>query len=147
AGMPAAVQLIEDPVAVQALAAPVRLAVLNALREPDSAAGVGRAIGQPRQKANYHVRELERAGLVQNVGERRKGNFVEQLYQVSARRFIVSPRFTWDRDQLARALRDQVSLANLVDVGERLQRDATALLDRAATDGSEIASAAVTAEV
>jgi hypothetical protein len=38
-------------------------------------------------------------------------------------------------------------LENLVRVGERLQRDAAALLDRAAFDGEEIPAAAVEAEV
>ena len=42
---------------------------------------------------------------------------------------------------------DQLSLENLVLLGERLQRDATALLDRAAFDGEEIPSAAVTTDV
>ena len=42
---------------------------------------------------------------------------------------------------------DQHSLENLVVLGERLQRDAAALLDRAAFDGEQIASAAVTAQV
>jgi hypothetical protein len=38
-------------------------------------------------------------------------------------------------------------LENLVQLGERLQRDAAALLDRAAFDGRQVASAAVEAEV
>jgi hypothetical protein len=42
---------------------------------------------------------------------------------------------------------DQMSLENLVLLGERLQQDATALLDRAAFDGEAIASAAVSAEI
>jgi DNA-binding transcriptional ArsR family regulator len=51
---------------------PVRLAVLEVLREPDSAARVARRLGQPREAVNYHVEELGRAGLVRPAGERRK---------------------------------------------------------------------------
>jgi hypothetical protein len=40
-----------------------------------------------------------------------------------------------------------MSLENLVVLGERLGRDAAALLDRAAFDGEQIPSAAVEAEV
>jgi hypothetical protein len=43
--------------------------------------------------------------------------------------------------------RAQHALETLVVLGERLQHDAAALLDRAAFDGEEIASAAATAEM
>jgi hypothetical protein len=46
-----------------------------------------------------------------------------------------------------RALADQLSLEHLVEFGERLQRAAAALLDRAAFDAEEIPSAAVEATV
>ena len=36
------------------------------------------AIGLPRQKVNYHLRALERHGLVELVQERRKGNVTER---------------------------------------------------------------------
>ena len=44
-------------------------------------------------------------------------------------------------------MRSQHSLETLVGVGERLQADAAELLDRAAFDGEEIASASVVADV
>jgi DNA-binding transcriptional ArsR family regulator len=141
------VQLLEDPEAVQALTHPVRVRVLEALRSPDSAAGIARAIGQSRQNANYHLKELERAGLVQRAGERRKGAFTEQLYRSTASTYVVSPRVAWGDERRASTLRDQVSLEHLVVLGDRLQRDASDLLDRATFDGQEIASAAVEAEV
>lgn len=141
------VRVLEDPRAVQAIAEPARVRLLDLLRKPDSAAGAARALGEPRQRVNYHLKELERAGLVERAGERRKGNFVEQLYQASAGRFVVSSKVGWDPVRLAGALRDQGALAHLVGLGERLQRDAAVLLDRAAFAGEQIASAAVEAEV
>jgi hypothetical protein len=49
---------------------------------------------------------------------------------------VISPRSTWGDDpRRAAALADQVSLGTLVAHGEQLQRDAAALLDRAAFDG------------
>ena len=139
--------LLDDPRQVQALAQPVRREVLDALREADSAAGVARTIGGSRQNVNYHLKELERVGLVRHAGERRKGNFVEQLFESTAKRFVVSPRFAWDPDRLADTLRDQVSLSHLANLGERLQQDAAALIDRAAFEGEEIPSVSVEAEV
>jgi DNA-binding transcriptional ArsR family regulator len=141
------VHLVDEPHALQALTHPVRVRVLDALRSPGSAAAAARAVGQPRQNVNYHLKELERAGLVHKVGERRNGNFIEALYQTVAPTIVVSPRATWGDPRRAEALRDQMALENLILVGERLGRDAAALLDRAAFDDEEIASAAVEADV
>ncbi len=142
-----AVEEIRSAGALQALSHPIRVWILDVLREPLSAAGVARRIGHPRQKVNYHLKELERAGLVERVGEQRAGNFIETLYRAVARTFVVSPQVTWGSPQRAKAMAEQLSLQTLVALGERLQRDAAVLLDRAAFDGEEIASASVVGEV
>jgi DNA-binding transcriptional ArsR family regulator len=141
------VELLENSEQVSALAHPVRAKILEALRAPGTAAGIARAFGRSRQFVSYHLKELERVGLVVHAGERRKGNFVEQLYQATARRFVVSSRFASDPERLASVFRDQVSLGQLSDLGERLQRDAARLVDLAAHEGAAIPSASVEAEV
>jgi DNA-binding transcriptional ArsR family regulator len=142
------VAVIDSPGQLGAITHPSRLRVLDALRTPGSAAAVARRLGEPRQRVNHHVKELEKAGLLTSVGERRNGNFVEQLYQSVASTFTVSPRLVWGDPVRAEALAAQVSLQNLVEFGERLQRDAAALLDRAAfdeaaSDEEDVASATV----
>src|SRR5262245_430571 len=137
------VEVLDDPDRVAALAHPLRVAILEELREPNSASSVARAISETRQKTNYHVKALLDAGLLKSVGERRRGNFVEQLYQSVAPTFLVAPAIAWSDDRRAAALRAQLPLEHLVRVGERLQRDAIGLLDRAAFDGDDIAAAAV----
>jgi DNA-binding transcriptional ArsR family regulator len=141
------VRTIEDPDELQALSHPLRVRILDALREPDSAAAVARRLGEARQKVNYHLKELERSGLVVRTGERRSGNFVESLYRSSARTLVVLPRAAWGDPRRLAAMSEQLSLENLVNLGERLARDAAVLLDRAAFDGAEIATAAVEADV
>ena len=141
------VHVVRDAAALQALAHPVRVQALESLREPASAAEVARRIRQPRQKVNYHLKQLEQAGLVRRSGERRTGNFVETLYQSAATSFVVSPEVTWADPRRADVLRAQLSLGELVRLGERLQGDAAALLDRAAFAGATIASASVGTEV
>jgi DNA-binding transcriptional ArsR family regulator len=138
---------LDDIASVVALMHPVRLRVLEALRAPDSAAGLARTTGESRQNVNYHLNALERGGLVRAVGERRKGNMVERLYEAVAGSFVVSPHIAWGGGRRAAALRDQISLAALVELGRRLQRDAGVLLDRAAFDGDEITSASIAADV
>jgi DNA-binding transcriptional ArsR family regulator len=141
------VHVVEDIEALQVLGNPLRVRILDLLREPGSAATLAREVGETRQKVNYHLKELERVGLVEPAGERRAGNFVETLYQAVGRSFLVSPRVAWSDPRRVDALRQQHSLENLVIVGARLQQDAITLLDRAAFDGEEIASAAVEADV
>lgn len=145
--MNSTVRLISRPEQVQALAHPLRQAVIDRLREPDTAAGVARVLGRPRQQINYHLKELARCGLVEPAGERRKGNFIEQLYRTVARRFLISSRFAWDQDRLAALLRDRIALAQLADLGEQIQQDAAALIDAAMHEGTDAASATVVAEV
>jgi DNA-binding transcriptional ArsR family regulator len=141
------VAVLDDPERVAALAHPLRVVILDALREPDSAAGVARRIGEPRQKVNHHVKALHDAGLLRAVGERRNRNFVEQLYQAVASSFMVSSRLACSGDRRVEALRSQLPLEHLVELGERVQRDAIALLDRAAFDGEEIPSLSIDADV
>ena len=144
---PPRVEILDDPEQVAALAHPLRVSILDALRAPDSAAGVARTIGETRQKVNYHVKALLDAGLVRSVGERRNGNFVEQLYESVAGSFVVSSRLACADDRRVAALRSQVPLEHLVQLGESIQHDAIALLDRAAFDGDQIPSLAVEAAV
>jgi DNA-binding transcriptional ArsR family regulator len=120
--------------------------MLGFLREPASAAAVARRIGQPRQRINYHLKALEEAGLVQPVATRQNGNFVETLYRAIARSFVIAPEVAWQGSRRLDALRSQHSLETLVALGERLQRDAAELLDRAAFDDEQIASAAVSVD-
>ena len=141
------VEVLDDADRVAALAHPIRIAILEQLRTPDSASGVARALGETRQKTNYHVKALLDAGLLEPAGERRARNFVEQLYQSVAPTFLVAPALAWSDDRRVDTLRAQLPLEHLVRVGELLQRDAIGLLDRAAFDGEAIPAAAVETEV
>ncbi len=141
------VHVVDTIEALQVLGHPLRVRILEALREPGSAATVAREVGETRQKVNYHLKELERVGLVAPVGERRSGNFIETLYEAVARSFLVSPRVAWSDPRRLDTLRQQHSLERLVMVGGQLERDAISLLDRAAFDGEQIASAAVEVDV
>ena len=131
---------------LQALGHPTRVAILEALGQPAAAATVARALGQSRQLVNYHLKALERAGLVERVGERPKGNFVEALYRAVARSFVVSPQLAHSERGRVEALQRQHHLSTLLDLGDRIQHDAAQLLDQAAFDGEDVPSATVSAE-
>ncbi|HXZ13969.1 MAG TPA: helix-turn-helix domain-containing protein [Candidatus Sulfotelmatobacter sp.] len=74
-----------------ALLHPLRLRILESLREPDSAAGLARRLRLPRQKVNYHVRELARSHFLERAGQRRRRNMIERRYRTAAQGYILAP--------------------------------------------------------
>jgi DNA-binding transcriptional ArsR family regulator len=86
------VLVLQDPAAAVCLLHPLRRRVVEHLAEPDTAAGVARHLRLPRQKVNYHLRELERHGLLRLVREVRHGAGTERHLQAVARGFLLGPR-------------------------------------------------------
>src|SRR5258708_436410 len=85
------VAVVGDAAAAEATLDPLRAQLLAELAEPGSASSLAARVGQPRQKVNYHLRELERHGLVELVEERRKGNMTERVLQATASSYVISP--------------------------------------------------------
>ncbi|HEY0531353.1 MAG TPA: helix-turn-helix domain-containing protein [Actinoplanes sp.] len=85
------VAVIEDPAAAEISLDPIRSRLLAELAEPGSATTLAGKIGLSRQKINYHLRTLERHGLIHLVEERRKGNVTERLLQATAASYVISP--------------------------------------------------------
>ena len=79
--------------------------------------------GLPRQQVSYHVRELEHAGLVTFVEERRKGNCVERVVQAAARSYVVSPAALGSLGSTPAEQRDTFSIGYLVGLAARAIRD------------------------
>ena len=84
--------VIEDPAVAEVSLGSVRGRLLAELVEPGSAASLAPVLGLTRQRVNYHLRALERAGLVELVEERRKGNMTERVVQATASAYVISPR-------------------------------------------------------
>ena len=82
---------IRDSSAARCLLDPLRRNILEHLREPGSATSVAQELELPRQRVNYHVRELEREGLLSHIEDRRRGNCLERVVRATARTFVVDP--------------------------------------------------------
>src|SRR5690349_12676940 len=85
------VAVIDDPAAAEVSLDPIRARLLAELAEPGSASTLAPRVGLARQKVNYHLRALERHGLVELVEERRKGNCTERVLQATAASYVISP--------------------------------------------------------
>lgn len=85
------VQIISRLDQAAAMLDPMRLRLLSELAEPESASGLARRLSLPRQRINYHLKELEKAELIELVEERRKGNCTERIVQATARSYQLDP--------------------------------------------------------
>ncbi|GLI09075.1 transcriptional regulator [Paenibacillus tyrfis] len=136
---------IEAPEQAMALLNPLRADIAARLAAPASAAEVARAIGEAPQRINYHLKALEKAGLVRRVGTRQVRNLVEVLYQAVAKTFILSDQLGM-KPETVRRLKDQGSLSHLVQTAERIKQDALLLMEHS-DEGQDIPSASLQFQV
>src|SRR5690349_3886513 len=139
--------VIRDPGQAAALLQPDRLRLLEALAEPDSAAGLARRFELPRQRLNYHLKELEKAGLVELVEERRKGNCMERVVKATARAYTISPEVLGTLTGSPETVADRLSATYLVSVASRIIGDLGMLLSRAMAAGKRMATLTLDTEV
>jgi DNA-binding transcriptional ArsR family regulator len=86
-----AVALLHDPDRVRLALTPIRRTLLERLREPASATQLASELGLARQRVNYHLRALERAGLLHLVETRQRRGCVERIVVAAADAFVVDP--------------------------------------------------------
>jgi DNA-binding transcriptional ArsR family regulator len=141
------VEAINDPEVAQSSLDPIRARMLAALVHPGSATTLATQIGLSRQKANYHLRALERHGLVELVEERRKGNMTERLMVATASSYVISPAalaaVAPDPDRAP----DQLSARWMLALAARLVREVGDLIAGATAAGQHLATLAIDTEL
>lgn len=145
--MSAALEVIEDPDRASSVLDPMRRRLLDELAVPDSAAGLARRLGLPRQVITYHVRQLEAEGLVSFVAERRKRNCVERIVQATARSYVISPAALGPLGADPDRVEDQFSSTYLLAVASKLIGDVGTLRRRADAAGKQLATLTAQADV
>jgi DNA-binding transcriptional ArsR family regulator len=141
------IAVIEDPAAAEVSLDPIRTRILRELVQPASATQLAVRVGLPRQKVNYHLKALERHGLVELVEERRKGNVTERVMRATAASYVISPAaLAAVRPDPAQAP-DRLSARWLLALAARLVQDVGALVTGADRAGKRVATLAVDADV
>ncbi|MFJ4681613.1 ArsR/SmtB family transcription factor [Kitasatospora sp. NPDC088783] len=141
------VAVIEDPAAAEASLDPMRARLLAALAEPGSAAMLAARLGLPRQKVNYHLKELERHGLVELAEERRRGSMTERVYRATAASYVISPAALAAVSPDPSRSPDQLSARWLLALGARMVQEVGSLLTGAARARQRVASFGIDARV
>ncbi|MFD9736576.1 ArsR/SmtB family transcription factor [Umezawaea sp. NPDC059074] len=141
------VAVIDDPGAAEVALDPVRARLLAELAEPGSATTLARQVGLTRQKVNYHLRALERHGLVELVEERRKGNVTERVLRATAASYVISPNALAAVEPDPGRSPDPLSARWLLAVAARLVRDVGDLITGAGKARKEVATFALDGEI
>ncbi|MGD9749633.1 MAG: ArsR/SmtB family transcription factor [Acidimicrobiia bacterium] len=138
--------VIDDPAAATALLDPARGRILAELAEPGSATTVAAALGEPRQRVNYHLRTLEQHGLVRLVEERPRRGLRERIVQASARSYVLSPAVL-GANAAEPDRTDRHSTRYLIAVAARLVREVAELARRAEQANRPLATLTIDTEL
>ena len=141
------VAVIEDPAAAESSLDPIRARLLAELAEPASASTLAPRVGLTRQKANYHLRALERHGLVELVEERRRGNCTERVLQATAASYVISPSALSPLAPDPSHDPDQRSARWLLALAGRLVREVGELITAASEAGKPLATLGIDSEI
>jgi len=141
------VAVIEDPAAAEAALDPARARLLAQLAEPRSATMLAAAAGLPRQQVNYHLRALERHGLVELVEERRKGNVTERMLRATAASYVISPAALAAVAPDPAQAPDRLSARWLLALAAQLVRDVGDLITASARAQRRLATFAMDGQV
>ncbi len=145
--MTLAVDVVREPARAQVLLHPTRIELLERLAEPSSAAGLARQLDLPRQRINYHLRELEAQRLVELVETKQRGSVTERLYRRTGRAYALSPEALGSLGSSPDDFQDRFSAAFQIALAGRTIRDLSALDEGARAAGKKLATFALEAEV
>ncbi|MCI0713854.1 MAG: helix-turn-helix domain-containing protein [Chloroflexi bacterium] len=132
------VHFIEDIDSAVALLKPQRIEIMQQLDRPRTCPDLADYFGESAQKIYYHIKALEKAGLVEKVDEKRVRGTVEGHYQAVARSYWLAPQLV-GRIGDEKTASDQVSLRMILQLAEEVQTDLGKLGTHSAV-GEEIPS-------
>ncbi|TDV41720.1 ArsR/SmtB family transcription factor [Actinophytocola oryzae] len=141
------VAVIEDAAAAEVSLDPTRARLLAALADPGSAATLAVRVGLPRQKVNYHLRALEKHGLVELVEERRKGSMTERILRATASSYVISPVALAAVAPDPSRAPDRLSARWLLALAARLVKDVGSLITGADRARKRVATFAIEGEI
>lgn len=143
------VRVIDDPISASVALDPVRSRLLSELREPAglSAATLAGRMGLPRQKVNYHLRTLEKHGLVSVAGKKRWGGLTERRLVATASSYVVSPEALGPVAADPAKAVDRLSASYLVALAARVVREVGKLLRKSEELNKRLATLSIDTEI
>lgn len=137
------VEVITSPAAAASVLDPIRSRLLAELRQPASAATLASRLGLPRQKVNYHLRALEKDGLVKVAEKRQWGGLTERLLVASAGSYVVSPSALGGVAADPGRTTDRLSASYLIALAARIVREVGELWNAARKANKRLATLSI----
>jgi DNA-binding transcriptional ArsR family regulator len=144
---PSGLAVVERGDAAGALLDPTRRRILELLQAPGSATTVAHDLGLSRQRVNYHVRALERAGLVEEVGRRARRGLEERVVRATAAHYLISPDALGALGATPTEVTDRFSATYQVAVAARTIKEVAALSALARKAGKRLTTLTLDTEV
>ena len=138
------VEIINDSVKATAILSDTRQLIVKKLKKPGSASSIARESGLPRQKVNYHIRELEKSGFVEFLKEKRKGNCIERIVRSTANSYVISPLALGSLAVDPADIKDKFSSAYQVAIAAKTIQDISQLRNRAEKKNRKLATFSLT---
>jgi biotin operon repressor len=139
---------VRDRTRVGALMAhPLRLAILQAASAPHSATEIAAGLGVPRQRVNYHVDRLRRAGFLVPAGRRKRRGLYEQRYTASAQAYVLDPGVLGSLSARAEHIADRLSGEYLVALSSQMQSELGQVMTEANQEGKRVATMSLSTDI
>lgn len=133
-----AVLVVEEPEQARTLLHDTRLEILERLTNPESAASLATAMNLPRQRLNYHLRELAAQGLIETVSESTRGSVRERTYRRAGRCYAISAHALGTLGARPEHVQDRFSSAYQIAVANQAIADLALLRAGAAAAGKAL---------
>jgi DNA-binding transcriptional ArsR family regulator len=126
---------------------PLRLAILQAAASPRSATEIAAGLGLPRQRVNYHIGRLRRAGFLVPAERRRRRGLFEQRYTATARAYAVDPGVLGPVRARLDLIADRLSAEYLLALANQVQSDLSQVMGEATDEGKRVATLSISTEL
>jgi DNA-binding transcriptional ArsR family regulator len=126
---------------------PFRLGLLKGLQQPESASGLARRLGLPRQQVNYHLRKLERAGFIEISEARQRRGCTERIMRLTSR--VSFPRADEAASPEVRADQEGhgFASAHLIAAASSVASEVAELRARADASGKRVVTTTLQSEI
>ena len=141
------VEVIDDPAAAAVAIEPARARLLAELAQPASASALAVRLGLPRQKVNYHLRTLEKHGLLREAETKRWGGITERRMVATAQAYLVSSAALGPAAASPERTADRLSASYLLALAARVVREVGALVRKATKVNQRLATLSIDTDI
>ena len=124
---PEFIDVIDEPKRARVLLDETRMTLLQNLSEPSSASALAARLGLPRQRVNYHLKQLAGQNLIELLSEKIKGNVRERIYRRTGDSYAISSTALGPLGTSTSQIKDRFSSAYQIALASQAVRDLGAM--------------------